>query len=167
MPLQKTINIILKKVYVEKVINTSIKKNTMRKLIKETCKKTAFVFDNEIYKQIDAVSMGSILAPVFANMIMIKLVSTIIKTLFDTGKIKYYCRYVDDTLLLIKAEDIQLVLDMFNSFHKNLCFTADRLENEVPQFLDIKMSAQGLTIYHKNTHSGQYVHCDSSMELQN
>ena len=42
----------------------------MRKLTKDTCKKTAFVFDNEIYKQIDGVSMGSPLAPVLANIIM-------------------------------------------------------------------------------------------------
>ena len=52
LPLQKTINIILKKVYVEKVINTTIKKNSMRKRIKDICKQTAFLFDSEIYKQI-------------------------------------------------------------------------------------------------------------------
>ena len=43
---KKTIDIILKKVYVENVTNTTIKKNSMRKLIKYICKKTAFVFDN-------------------------------------------------------------------------------------------------------------------------
>ena len=154
-------NIILKKVYVEKAINTTIKKNTVRKLTKDTCKKTAFVFDNEIYQQIDDVSMGSPLALVLANIILTELESTIIKKLFDTGKIKFYCRYVDDTLLLIKPEDIQLVQDMFNSFHENLRFTVDRFENEVPHFLDIKMSAQGLKIYRRNTHTGQYVCYDS------
>ena len=50
---------------------------------------------------------------------------------------------------------------MFNSFHENLRFTVNRFENEVSHFLDIKMSAQVLTIYHKNTHTGQYVHYDS------
>ena len=29
----------------------------MRKLTKDTCKKTAFVFDNEIYKRIDGASI--------------------------------------------------------------------------------------------------------------
>ena len=43
---KKTIDIILKKAYVEKVTNTTIQKNSMRKLIKYICKKTAFVFDN-------------------------------------------------------------------------------------------------------------------------
>ena len=70
VPLQKSIYTIFKKVYVKKVINTTIKKNTIRKLLKDTCKKTAFVFDNEIYEQIDGVSVGSPLAPVVANIIM-------------------------------------------------------------------------------------------------
>ena len=61
----------------------------------------------------------------------------------------------------MKLEDIQLVQNLINSFHKNLRVTVDRFENEMPHFLDIKMSAQGLTIYRKNTHTGQYVHYDS------
>ena len=100
VPLQKTINIISKVVYVEKVINTTLKRNTIRKLIKDTCKKTAFVSDNEIYKKTEGVSMSSPIAPVLANIIMTELESTILKKLFDTGKIKLYCRYVDDTLIL-------------------------------------------------------------------
>ena len=99
--------------------------------------------------------MGSPLALVLANIIMTKLESTIIKKLFDTGKIKFYCRYVDYTLLLMKPEDIQLVQNLFNSFEKNLRFTVDRFQNEVPHFLDIKMSGQGLTISRKNPHTGQ------------
>ena len=50
---------------------------------------------------------------------------------------------------------------MFNSFDKNLRFTVDRFQNEVPHFLDIKMSAQGLTISRKNSHTGQYDYYDS------
>ena len=96
--------------------------------------------------------MGSPLAPVLANIVMTELENTIIKRLFDNGKIKFYCRYVDDTLLLIKPEDIHLVLNLFNSFHKNLSFTVDTFDNEVPHFLDIKISPRGLTIYRKHTH---------------
>ena len=74
----------MKKVYVEKVINFTIKKNTMRKLIKDTCKNTAFVFDYEIYKQIDGVSMGLPLAPVLVNIIMTELKKHHKKKFFDT-----------------------------------------------------------------------------------
>ena len=75
--------------------------------------------------------MGSPLAPVLAYTIMIELENTLIKTFFDTGKIKFYCRCVDGTLLLMKPEDIQLVQNLVNSFHKNLRFAVDRFENEV------------------------------------
>lgn len=78
VPLQKTITIIFKKFYVKKVINTTITKNTVRKLMKDTCKNAAFVFDNEIYKQIDDVSMGSPLTLVLTNIIMIELQNRII-----------------------------------------------------------------------------------------
>ena len=44
----------------------------------------------------------------------------------------------------MKPEDIQIVQNLFNSFNKNLRFTVDRFENEVPHFLDIKMSAKVL-----------------------
>ena len=63
----------MKKVYVEKVINFTIKKNTVRKFIKVICNNTAFVFDNEVYKQIDGVSMGLQLAPVLVNIITTEL----------------------------------------------------------------------------------------------
>ena len=48
--LQRSINVILKRIYDDKLINTDIKKNTTQKLIKGTCKKTAFSFDNIIYE---------------------------------------------------------------------------------------------------------------------
>ena len=79
----------------------------------------------------------------------------------STRKIKLCNCYIDYTLLLIKPEDIELVQDLFDSFHENLRFTGDRSKNEVPHFLDLKMSAQGLTICRKNTHTGDYVHFDS------
>ena len=50
---------------------------------------------------------------------------------------------------------------MLNSFHENLRFIVDRFGNEVPNFLDIKMPSQDLTIYRKNIHTGQYVNYDS------
>ena len=73
--------------------------------------------------------MGSLLASILANIIMTGWESTIIKKLVDIEKIIFYCGYVDDTLLLIKPEDIQLLQDFFHSFHENLCLTVDRFEN--------------------------------------
>ena len=77
---KKQSTLYFKKIYAEKVININIKKNTMRKLKKDTSKKTVFVFDNEIYEQIDGVSMELPLAPVLVNIIMTELERTIIKS---------------------------------------------------------------------------------------
>ena len=65
-----TIKIILKRVYEEKLLATKLRKSTLKKLIKDTCMKTAFSYNNKLYKQIDGVSMGSSLGPVLANIIM-------------------------------------------------------------------------------------------------
>ena len=50
VPLNKTIKIILKRIYEDKVIHTTLRKRTMKKLIIESCNKTAFSFNNKIYK---------------------------------------------------------------------------------------------------------------------
>ena len=42
VPLHKTINIILERIYKEKLVNTKFRKNTLKKLIKDCCTKTAF-----------------------------------------------------------------------------------------------------------------------------
>ena len=58
IPLHRSINVILTRIYHDKLIHTGIKKNTMHKLMKVNCKKTAFSFENIIDKQIDGVIMG-------------------------------------------------------------------------------------------------------------
>lgn len=59
----------------------------MRKFIKDTFKKTTFVFYNEIHEKIDGISMVSVVALVLATIIMPGLESTIIKKVFNTGKL--------------------------------------------------------------------------------
>ena len=71
--LDRTIKIILKKIYEDKLITTTLKKRTMKKLITDVCKKTAFSFNGNVYKQTDGVSMGSSLRPVIANIFMTEL----------------------------------------------------------------------------------------------
>ena len=60
----------------------------MKKLIIDSCTKTAFSFNNKIYKQIDGVLMGSPLGPVLANIIMTELEKIIVKDLVYKSLIK-------------------------------------------------------------------------------
>ena len=161
VPLEKTIKVIMNRIYTEKKISTTLKQRTLKKLIKDTCSKTAFMLDGIIYEQTDGVSMGASLGPVLANIIMTEMERCVVDELIDSGKIKFYCRYVDDTLLLLKPEDVDEVLRKFNSFHKNLEFTVDKFHDCVPHFLDLEMHPDGLSIYRKETHTAQFVHYDS------
>ena len=133
----------------------------MMKLIKDTSKKINFSFDNIIYEKIDDVSIGSPLTPVLNNIVMTELEKTVVRKLTTSAMIKFYCRYVGDTFLLVEPVDIQHIHNLFHKFDKNLRFTVDYFENEAPHFLDIKICPPGLTIYRKNTHTGQYINFES------
>ena len=100
---------IFKGVYEDKVIHTTLRKHTMKKLIIEFCIKTAFRFNNNIYKKIDGVSMGSPFGRVLANIIMTKLEKFTVKNFVETSLITVYVRYVDDTLLFAKVKYMKLI----------------------------------------------------------
>ena len=81
--------------------------------------------------------MGSCLPPVLANIILTEFEKQIVEDLIQAGTIKFYRRYVDDTLVSIKPCDIPSVPKKFNSFGKNLNFTVDKFENGKVHFLDL------------------------------
>ena len=64
--------------------------------------------------------MGSLLGPVLANMIMTEFERLVMDKLIRDRLIKFYVRYVDDTLVLAKAEDIYNILKQFNSFDTSI-----------------------------------------------
>ena len=161
VPLQKTIDVILDRVYNQRLIQTNIKKRTLKKLIRDTCNKTAFTANGVIYEQTDGVSMGASLGPVLANIIMTELEKAVVNDLINAGTIKFYARYVDDTLLMVKPEDVDMILDRFNGFHRNLEFTVDRFDNVVPHFLDLEIHRSGISIFRKETHTAQFTHFTS------
>ena len=151
VPLCKTVDIILKQVYSEKLINT-LSKHSFKKLILDTCQKTALSFNNKLYEQIEGVSMRESLGPALANIIITECEKVIVDKLMKKKVFVFYTRYVDDTFLIIKKKDIN-VLNQFNSFDENLKFTINTFEKSVPHFLYI--CPNGLAIYHKQIQTGQ------------
>ena len=55
-----------------------------------------------MYEQTDGVSMGGSLGPVLGNIIMTEFEKVVVGNLIKIGIVKFYARYVDDTLLVIK-----------------------------------------------------------------
>ena len=131
--------------------------------MKDCCTKTAIAFNVTIRKQKDGVSMGSSLGPVLANIIMTEFERVIVEPLIRSGKIKFYIRYVDDTLLLAKEEDIMFIFDKFNSYHVNFKFTIDRFDDNNIHLLDIAIDKNKTDLYYKPTHTGQYSDLNSNV----
>ena len=53
-------------------------------------------------------------------------------------------RYVVNTLIVVKLQDFRRNRKLVNSFDKNLQLTVDLFENEVPHFLDLEISPDGI-----------------------
>ena len=73
VPLDFTIDLILKKIYDERLIDTKITRQQMKKLLLICTKEMHFSFNGRMYRQIDGVAMGSPLGPVIANIFMSEL----------------------------------------------------------------------------------------------
>ena len=110
IPLSKTINIILDRIYNKKLLKTNIEKRTMKKFLTDCCTKNTFSFNNTIYEQIDGISIGLCLGLLLANIIMTELETVIVDKLFAANLLKFYICYVDDTSALIKVSDINIIL---------------------------------------------------------
>ena len=93
VPLSKTINIILDRIYRQKLLKTNLKKRAMKKLLLDSCTKTEFSYDNILfYQQCDGVSVSSSLAPVLANIILREFEKVVVTSLMEKGFLKFYYR---------------------------------------------------------------------------
>ena len=93
VPLNETINIILRKVYDENKIVTNIPRSVLKELLYLCTKHVHFKFNGEIYTQCDGVAMGSPLGPLFANIFMISLEENILPKL--ESHLCNWRRYID------------------------------------------------------------------------
>ena len=99
VPLYKTTDFILKKVYDEMKIQTNIPKTVLKELLYLWTKQFYFTFYNSNYIQYDGVAMGSTLGPLLANIFMTSLKEDLIPTLKSC--LCKWKRYVDDTHVML------------------------------------------------------------------
>ena len=96
-----------------------------------------FQFNGKFYQQIFGSAMGNLISPILANIVMEDLEVESIKKL--NFRPLFYFRYVDDILLCIPKNMIDTTINTFNSYDKNLQFTAELPHNNCISFLDIKI----------------------------
>ena len=102
IPLEETINIAIHTIF-ENYPNIKFTRKELQKLFKIATSETHFIFNNEIYDQIDGVSMGSPLAPILANLFMGYHEKDWIEKA-QVAKPTFYKRYVDDIFAVFESE---------------------------------------------------------------
>ena len=70
--------------------------------------------------------------------------------------ITFYIRYVDDTLLLAKQDDIDNIVQQFNPFDDNLKVIIDKFTDNSVHFLDAKIDCNENDLFYKTTHRTIY-----------
>ena len=70
--------------------------------------------------------------------------------------ITFYIRYVDDTLLLAKQDDIDNIVQQFNPFDDNLKVIIDKFTDNSVHFLDAQIDRNENDLFYKTTHRTIY-----------
>ena len=113
-----------------------------------------FVYNDTIYKQIHGCAMGSPVSPVVANLCMEEIEKTAINA--TSVSPKFWKRYVDDSLCIIKRDAVASFHDSLNSIDQHISFT---IEHE--SFLDTLILRDNgkllVDIYRKPTHTDRYL----------
>ena len=82
----------------------------------------------------------------------------------------FYFRYVDDTILCIKEDELDIVLKKFNSYDRHLQFTHELQNNNMIPFLDVALSIDKNSIitnwYQKPTNSNRVLNFNSNHTIQ-
>ena len=164
VPLDFTIDLILKKVYGKRAVKTKLKRAELKELLEMCTKEMHFTFDGKVYQQTDGVCMGSPLGPVLANVFMVYLEETIVPKLQTSMPV--WKRYVDDTFTLVKRGKLNEIITKLNNFHSNISFTHEIEQEGKMAFLDvlIKKEENGSVqtgVYRKATNNSIYIHWNS------
>ena len=158
IPLDETISLTTN-LHAEQALS-KFDKATISQLLSLATKENIFLFDNQLYEQIDGVAMGSPLGPTLANIFLCFHENKWLSECPIDYKPLFYRRFVDDTFLIFKHEShVSAFLEYLNSKHPAIQFTHTTQSNNTLSFLDVSISQSPTgnletSIYRKPTYTG-------------
>ena len=166
IPVDETINIIIQEVYNHPSLPPlEIPAESLRNLLKICTTKTPFKSPNgDIYLQTDGVSMGSPLGPTFANFYAGHIENKVF-TEKPHLKPEIYCRFVDDSFLVIKKfSELEILKQEFENC-SCLKYTYEIESCKKIPFLDVMVTRSAdsvkTAVYVKPTSNGECMNFDS------
>ncbi len=162
IPIDETIDIILKQLYEIRPTPPPIDRTDFERLLTFATKNSHFLFDGKMYDQIDGVSMGSPLAPLLAENFLQEFEKKHLPLFEKNMGIVYWKRYVDDTFVLLDPTfSAKHVCAELSKCHPCLKFTCEEENARTHKlaFLDALIQRkEGIgfqtRIYRKPTYTG-------------
>ena len=125
----------------------------------------SFSFNNEYYRQIGGVAMGSKMGPNYACL-FVGYVEQQIREQYTGFTPQLHKRYIDDIVgaASCRREELEAFINFVSNFHPALQFTSTITETELP-FLDINLHISDdkiqTSVYYKETDTHNYLHFSS------
>ena len=132
IPVEETINYIVDRIYVRKEIEPLCKKSIFKKLLFKLTKGCVFSVTEKLLKQVDGCPMGGPMSVVFSDIFMCKMEFDVVVP----AKPIFYKRYVDDTYVRRKKNDVDKLFEELNSYNENIKLT---LEVNPTKFQDTEL----------------------------
>ncbi|XP_060756573.1 uncharacterized protein LOC132867607, partial [Neoarius graeffei] len=131
---------------------------------------TYFQFNESFYRQKHGCAMGSPVSPIVANLYM-EEVEHIALTTFAGVAPSHWFRYVDDTWVKIKIQEVEAFSKHINAVDSNINFTREDVSGNNLAFLDCDVHIRqdrslSIEVYRKPTHTDQYLLFDSHHPLE-
>ena len=105
IPLEETISICTESIYDQNDIVKGLNKSEFKELLSLAIKESYFIFNEFLYKQIDAVAMGSPLRPTLVNAFLSFYEKKWSEQSPEELKPTYYSIYIDNIFVLFRSRD--------------------------------------------------------------
>ncbi|KAH9596979.1 hypothetical protein MS3_00000981 [Schistosoma haematobium] len=148
--------------------DTNLTKYTMLQIkslleLVDLCLTIYFQFNNKIYEQTKGIPMGSPISGLIAEAVVQRLESVISPVI----KPKIWIRYVDDTFIIVKKNDLENTSKLINNVFDDIKFTMKQESSNKLSFLDILITRTDtgkleIQVYRKPTHTDQILNYNSN-----
>ena len=118
--------------YVRKEIEPLFKKSIFKKLLFKLTKGCVISVTEKLLKQVDGYPVGGPISIIFSDIFMCKMEFDVVVL----ARCIFYKRYVDDTYVQRKKNDVDKLFEELNSYNENIKLT---LEVNTTKFLDTEL----------------------------
>ena len=169
-PLNEVIDICIVHLFCDTNTIQNLDRNDMREHLNLAAYESFFIFDQVMYRQIDAVAMGSPLGPILANAFLCHFEKQWLSECPPDFLHKVFKRYVDDIFVMFLCQShLKDFVNYMNTKHPNIKFTSAFEQNYFFSFLDVKITRSNnqliTLVFRKATFSGVFNNFKSIMPV--